>query len=72
MHSHDFSRALVSLTLTSKKIVGKRFNICSDKILTWEKIFLIYFNLLKIKPSFILINKNNLKNNEIFSNNPHI
>lgn len=61
MHSQDFSRALVALSTTTKKISGEIFNICSDKVITWEKLFLTYCKILKIKVKFQYIKKERLK-----------
>ena len=61
MHSQDFSRALVPLSLTKKNIAGEIFNISSEKSLTWEKLFLTYCKILKIKARFKYINKEKLK-----------
>ena len=61
MHSKDFSRALTTLSLTKKNIKGEIFNICSEKVITWEKLFLIYCQILKIKASFKYVKKEKLK-----------
>lgn len=52
LHSKDFAKILIKLLNSSKDIKGKIFNISSSKVITWEKIYRLYFKLLKIKPKF--------------------
>lgn len=56
LHSKDFANILTSLVISKNDIKGKIFNISSNKVITWENIYKLYFKLLKIKPKFQYIN----------------
>ena len=62
IHSEDFANILTKLVISNNDLKGKILNISGNKITSWEKIYKLYFKLLKIKPKFQYIDTSNVLN----------
>ena len=62
IHSKDFANILTKLVISNNDFKGKILNISGNKIISWEKIYKLYFKFLKIKPKFQYIDTSKVLN----------